>query len=223
MNKFAIALSVVLSGANTLLAQPASTPPTEEPTNRQQSLSSEQTKDQIFAKCLVIANQEQVLLPRFVKDKLTDEEVKQFAIQLEKDHQACIEKLNALSAAAGTANSANNANKVRTVSTASANKSANVDFLELQQEIATQCLKDTQEYLGQKKGTDLDRCFVALQIAKHAGMKSTLTVLQRHTTGKVQGVIKEGLEMNTKHMQGAVELMEQLAAQDASATTRASK
>lgn len=223
MNKFAIALSVVLSGANTLLAQPASTPPTEESTNRQQSLSSEQTKDQIFAKCLVIANQEQVLLSRFVKDKLTNEEVKQFAIQLEKDHQACIEKLNALSAAAGTANSANNANKVRTVSTASANKSANVDFLELHQEIATQCLKDTQEYLGQKKGTDLDRCFVALQIAKHAGMKSTLTVLQRHTTGKVQGVIKEGLAMNTQHMQGAVELMEQLAAQDASATTRASK
>lgn len=223
MNKFAIALSVVLSGANTLLAQPASTPPTEESTNRQQSLSSEQTKDQIFAKCLVIANQEQVLLSRFVKDKLTNEEVKQFAIQLEKDHQACIEKLNALSAAAGTVNSANNANKVRTVSTASANKSANVDFLELQQEIATQCLKDTQEYLGQKKGADFDRCFVALQIAKHAGMKSTLTVLQRHTTGKVQGVIKESLAMNTQHMQGAVELMEQLAAQDASATTQASK
>ncbi len=223
MNKFAIALSVVLSGANTLLAQPASTPPTEESTNRQQSLSSEQTKNQTFTKCLIIANQEQVLLSRFVKDKLTNEEVKQFAIQLEKDHQACIEKLNGLSADAGTANSANNANKVRTVSTASANKATNIDFLELQQEIATQCLKDTQEYLGQKKGTDFDRCFVALQIAKHAGMKSTLTVLQRHTTGKVQGVIKEGLESNTQHMQSAVQLMEQLAAQDASATTRASK
>ena len=218
INKIAIALSIVLSAANTLLAQPASNPPADESTNRQPSQSAEQTRDQTFAKCLLISNQEQVLLSRFVKDKLTNEEVKQFAISLEKDHQACIEKLSGLSA---TAVAANNANKVRTVSTASANKSTNVDFLELQQEIATQCLKDTQEYLGQKKGADFDRCFVALQIAKHAGMKSTLTVLQRHTTGKVQGVIKEGLEMNTQHMQGAIELMEQLAAQDASATTQA--
>jgi uncharacterized protein (DUF305 family) len=217
---FAMAAAVVLSASNSLLAQPATKPPADESTSRQQSPSAEQTKDQSFARCLIISNQEQVLLSRFVKDKLTNEDVKQFAILLEKDHQACIEKLNALSPAAGTANSAN---KVRTVSTASANKSTNVDFLELQQEIATQCLKDTQEYLGQKKGADFDRCFVALQIAKHAGMKSTLTVLQRHTTGKVQAVIKESLAMNTQHMQGAVELMEQLAAQDASATTQASK
>jgi uncharacterized protein (DUF305 family) len=212
-------MSVVLSAANSLLAQPASNPPADESTSRQQSLNAEQTKDQTFAKCLIISNQEQVLLSRYVKDKLSNEEVKQFAILLEKDHQACLEKLNGLSATSGT----NNSNKVRPVSTAAANKSTNVDFLELQQEIATQCLKDTQEYLGQKKGADFDRCFVALQIAKHAGMKSTLTVLQRHTTGKVQGVIKEGLDMNTQHMQGAVELMEQLASQDSSATTQASK
>jgi uncharacterized protein (DUF305 family) len=219
INKFAIAMSVVLSAANSLLAQPASNPPADESTSRQQSLNAEQTKDQTFAKCLIISNQEQVLLSRYVKDKLSNEEVKQFAILLEKDHQTCLEKLNGLSATSGT----NNSNKVRPVSTAAANKSTNVDFLELQQEIATQCLKDTQEYLGQKKGADFDRCFVALQIAKHAGMKSTLTVLQRHTTGKVQGVIKEGLDMNTQHMQGAVELMEQLASQDSSATTQASK
>ncbi|MFN7291435.1 MAG: DUF4142 domain-containing protein [Pirellula sp.] len=219
INKFAIAMSVVLSAANSLLAQPASNPPADESTSRQQSPNAEQTKDQTFAKCLIISNQEQVLLSRYVKDKLSNEEVKQFAILLEKDHQACLEKLNGLSAATGT----NNSIKVRPVSTATANKSTNVDFLELQQEIATQCLKDTQEYLGQKKGTDFDRCVVALQIAKHAGMKSTLTVLQRHTTGKVQGVIKEGLDMNSQHMQSAVELMEQLASQDSSVTTQAPK
>jgi uncharacterized protein (DUF305 family) len=220
INKFAMAVAVVLSGTNSLMAQPATKPPADESTSRQQSPSAEQTKDQSFARCLIISNQEQVLLSRFVKDKLTNEEVKQFAISLEKDHQACIEKLNGLLPTAG---SVNTAIKVRPVSTESANKSTNIDFLELQQEIATQCLKDTQEYLGQKKGADFDRCFVALQIAKHAGMKSTLTVLQRHTTGKVQGVIKESLAMNTQHMQGAVELMEQLAAQDASATTQTSK
>lgn len=215
-----MAVAVVLSGTNSLMAQPATKPPADESTSTQQSPSAEQTKDQSFARCLIISNQEQVLLSRFVKDKLTNEEVKQFAISLEKDHQACIEKLNGLLPTAG---SVNTAIKVRPVSTESANKSTNIDFLELQQEIATQCLKDTQEYLGQKKGADFDRCFVALQIAKHAGMKSTLTVLQRHTTGKVQGVIKESLAMNTQHMQGAVELMEQLAAQDASATTQTSK
>ena len=215
-----MAVAVVLSGTNSLMAQPATKPPADESTSRQQSPGAEQTKDQSFARCLIISNQEQVLLSRFVKDKLTNEEVKQFAISLEKDHQACIEKLNGLLPAAGAGNTAI---KVKQVSTESANKSTNIDFLELQQEIATQCLKDTQEYLGQKKGTDFDRCFVALQIAKHAGMKSTLTVLQRHTTGKVQGVIKESLVMNTQHMQGAVELMEQLSAQDASATTQNSK
>jgi hypothetical protein len=45
-------------------------------------------------------------------------------------------------------------------------------------------------------------------------MKSSLTVLDRHATGDVQGVIRKGLKMNAAHMQAAVKLMEDLAASD---------
>jgi uncharacterized protein (DUF305 family) len=163
------------------------------------------TKEQAFAKFLEIYNQEQVQLARFAKDKVSHDEVKKFVATLEKDHQSGLEKVKEISPQSETDRSA-----FRTVSTTSSN-SPNVDFLQLYQEISTQCLKDTKEMLSGKKGSEFDAHFIGMQIAKHASARSNLTVLQRHATGKLQEQIKSDLETTEKHMEAAINLMEALA------------
>ncbi len=211
INQLSIATLVVLSLGSSLVAQQPEANQPAQGANRQQQVGSSLTKDQTFAKCLAIANQEQVTLSRFASEKATNKEVKQFAATLEKAHQSCLEQLNGISP-----QSESKANAVTTNAAIAGNQSASVDFLQLHQEISTQCLKDSQDYLSKKEGAEFDKCFVGMQVAKHAGMLSTLTVLQRHASGKLQGLIKDDLEKNAKHMEAAVNLMDRLTASDTS-------
>jgi predicted outer membrane protein len=85
-----------------------------------------------------------------------------------------------------------------------------VDFLQMHQEMSDQCLKDSKEMLSKKEGTDFDAYFIGMEIAKHSMMHSSLTVLQRHTTGELQGFIKASLAKNDEHLKAATSLMEKL-------------
>lgn len=257
-------LSTLLVGSS-IFAQETQPPRTKDLTARStpaQSTGDSQSKDQIFARCLAIADHEQVLLSSFAKDRATHADVKAFAAALEKAHQTSVEQLKAFSpsstAIGATADRAKQADANRAdanradanradanradanradANRADANraagaevtetslkqvgdKSAKVDFVQLQEEISAQCLKDSKEMLNSKKGVEFDQCFVGMQIAKHASAHSTLTVLQRHSTGKLQEWIKTALEMNAQHMEAAVTLMDKLAEADSSPATR---
>jgi predicted outer membrane protein len=236
LKQLAIASFATLLVGSPLLAQEPASNPTQNPQaptkeakplpgqpakgslSRQQQADSALTKDQIFAKCLAIANQEQVTMARFAEEKATTAEVKEFAATLGKAHENCLEQLRGISPLGGTKSNASTA-----IAKSEGSNSSNVDFLQLHQEISAQCVKDSEEYLGKKEGIEFDKCFVGMQIAKHAAMLSTLTVLQRHSTGKLQGLIKDGLQENTQHMEVAVKLMEQLAADDSTKLSRSSK
>jgi predicted outer membrane protein len=172
--------------------------------------------DQTFAHCLAIANQEQVLLSRFVRGKVVNSEVQAFAAMLEKEHQASVEQLQGLApkftaienlpAIAAKPPAAAQSSVARVTNSANT-----VDFLALHQEISNQCLRDGQEMLSAKKGIEIDQCFVGMQIAKHAAAHSVLTVLQRHASSELQAWIKTDLETNAKHLQAATKLMQKLA------------
>ncbi len=99
-------------------------------------------------------------------------------------------------------------------------QSSQVDFVQLHQEISTQCLKDSKEMLSSKDGIEFDKCFVGMQVAKHASAHSTLTVLERHATGKFQELVKSQLKTNAQHMDAAVSLMEKLTDSDSSTSDR---
>jgi predicted outer membrane protein len=178
-----------------------------------------QTNEQILATCLAIANREQVQFARFAKDKLTHDDVKKFAAMLETEHQGCLEKLEGISPQVTSPRSTTATTRSNNV----AGSETPIDFLQLHQEMSDQCLKDSKEALTAKQGAQLDKCFVMMQLAKHAGMKSSLTVLQRHSQGKMQGMIEESLETTTKHMKAAEKLMEQLEDVASSTGSRASK
>lgn len=85
-----------------------------------------------------------------------------------------------------------------------------LDIIQLHREIAAQCLADTKEMLNEKEDK-FDECFVGLQIAKHASMKSKLTVLQRHASGELAQLLKQGTQTTEEHLEHAEKLIKQLA------------
>ncbi|MFN7730279.1 MAG: DUF4142 domain-containing protein [Pirellula sp.] len=218
-NHFTIATLATLLMAGSLSAQQTS--PEQPQTSSPQANPSESediplTKEQMFAKCLAIANQEEVWLAKFAKEHTSSEQVKALATTLEKSHQACLDELKAIATKAAAARKETNP----TVAVANINTHA-MDFLKLHQEMSDQCLKDSKEMLSKKKDSDFDACFVGMQIAKHGMMHSSLTVLQKHTTGELQGFIKASLVKNDEHMQAATKLMDQLSDTAAARTARA--
>jgi predicted outer membrane protein len=171
--------------------------------------------------------------------------VREFATMLAKDHQNNLEQLKSAWSQSATTDNSNNPRGTTTGAanprgtgaertsprgssadtaspdyTQTSNKASQVDFVQLHQEIATQCLKDSKEMLSSKDGAEFDKCFVGMQVAKHAGAISKLTVLQRHATGKTQELISSELKSNTKHMEAAVSLMKKLADKDSSKSNR---
>ncbi len=163
-------------------------------------------KNDAFAKCLAITNQEQVTLARFAKEKASSEEVKAFAATLESAHQSCLNELKGITTKA----EATNKNARLTNSSNSTSNPSSIDFLQIHQEISEQCLKDGKEMLSEKQGVEFDQCFVGMQVAKHALMHSSLTVLQRHTSGELQSFVKDSLAKNDEHLQASISLMEQI-------------
>lgn len=86
-----------------------------------------------------------------------------------------------------------------------------IDFLQLHKELAQQCLDDTQQMLSEKKENEFDECFIGLQIAKHAAMKSKLEVLQRHASGELRDLLAQGQKTTESHLEHAQTIMKDLA------------
>lgn len=100
------------------------------------------------------------------------------------------------------------------------NHTDHTSMLQLHREFAQQCLNDTKQNLGKKEGAEFDECFMGLQIAKHAGMKAKLTVIERHVSGDLKQVVSEGLKTTEKHLQKAEEIMKQLNHDSSTASTK---
>ncbi len=83
-------------------------------------------------------------------------------------------------------------------------------MLNLHREIAQQCLSQAKEGMSKKDSAEFDKCFIGHQIAKHEGMKATLTVFERHATGDLRQIIADGLQTTEKHLKKAEDLMKQL-------------
>lgn len=86
-----------------------------------------------------------------------------------------------------------------------------MDIVQLHREIAAQCLADSKKDLSEKDKDEFDACFVGHQITMHGAMASKLAVLQRHASGELADVIKEGRETTLEHKEHAEKLVKQLA------------
>jgi predicted outer membrane protein len=208
------------------------------------------TNDQLAA-CLVIENQEEIQIAQFAKDKASDKAVKEFALMLADQHKQLLDAINkaapqvaqmsvlrteysankpALPTQSPTSQNQPNAtspnqqpNQPATAQRQAQPGGGSVDIVQLHREIADQCLSDAKAKLGQEKDAEFDKCFVGMQIAKHAAMQSKLTVIQRHATGELKNVIADGLEKTKQHLKVAEDLMEKIKDRDSSDSKKKSE
>lgn len=191
---------------------------------------------QHLATCIALDNQEEIILSKFAQDKAENKEVSSFAKMMVEDHQAFLKKLSKWAPDAsregyisdsskdqtggrsGTnannnnaQNRSNNQAGVGTQAQGPTNGSpAGVDMMQLQREIAQQCIVDSKEKLQNKKGADFDKCYVGMQIAKHAAMHTKLTVMLRHTSADMQQLVSEAIQTTDHHLKAAESLMEKI-------------
>lgn len=92
----------------------------------------------------------------------------------------------------------------------SVNSEHGLDLVEVQHELASQCLKDTKEMLSEKSGSDFDKAYIGLQIVKHGEMLSKLTVFKKHVDGELESVIGSASETVRKHLKEAKHVMGEL-------------
>jgi predicted outer membrane protein len=81
----------------------------------------------------------------------------------------------------------------------------------LQREVAQQCLSDAQAKLSKEDGEEFDKCYMGMQIAMHAGMKSKLAVFSRHASGELKQLIDQGMQTTSAHLEQAESIMKELA------------
>jgi predicted outer membrane protein len=172
-----------------------------------------------------------VAIAKFAGDKSKNDDVRKFAKMLVSDHADFLKKLQQFApeatrdgfleqANAGNPNgAANNANAARpNAKSQTAAKppldgapQAGIDMLGLHRELAEQCLADSKAMLSKKDSDEFDECFVGFQIAKHAAMKTKLTVFERHASGELRDLFAAALKTTSDHLDHAEKLMKKLA------------
>jgi predicted outer membrane protein len=203
-----LTLATILSAGTVSAQQVAQEPSQSKVSQSDQSklVDPRLSKEHILAKCLEITNHEVLAIATLAKEKSTNEEVKALAMTFEKSHKDFLEKLKAIEVKITASKKSAQSNSA----VASRHSADEVDFLAMHQEMSDQCLKDTKEMLSKKVGKDFDSWFLGVQIAKHGMMHSSFSVLQRHTSGELQELIKSSLVKNEEHMKAAISLMERL-------------
>lgn len=243
----AIALGAVVLSAGVAAAQQADTGP-----NRRQPAGERQAgerdvsrrgdsandQDRMFATCLAIDNTAEIQVAEFAAQRLQDEQAKQFAQQMVRDHRAFLEKLNKFGAEAITLRAASVAPaevsvragrdgqadvKVqadnpageerrgeRREARAGRREGDHVDFVAIKQEIAEQCVLTAQEELAAKPANEVDRCFMAAQVFGHQHMLDALKVLQRHASPQLKETLAEASQSTEQHLLHAKTILKSL-------------
>jgi putative membrane protein len=141
-----------------------------------------------FAACLLDKNKGEVELGKLAAERATNEEVKDFAQRMIKDHGQQVEKLQKF---VGSDEPSGRRAKIA-------------------KEIEERCLASLKKELNNKSGHDFDVCFVGSQIFGHMKMAAELEVVSDYATGELREIIKDAQPTVDKHLSHAKKLMEQL-------------
>ena len=229
-------LCTTVSAQETKPSQGSKLQPTSVVQGANKTASPGRVSQEQLAACFALDNQEQIILAKFAQEKTKNKDVTQFVKMIAEEHQACLKKLSKFAPEASkegylVATQVEQSLPREGSPLAAASPSVKtgdvtapgVDMVQLQRELAQQCIIDSQKYLSTKDGEEFDKCFVGMQIAKHASMRTKLTVSHRHTSDQLQQIVLDGIQVTEKHMKAAEDLMAKLADANSDSVAETSK
>ncbi len=147
-----------------------------------------------IAACLLDHNKAEVELSKMAVDHAKNDQVKQFAEQMVKDHTKMVEKLQQFVGSHET----------------------NDRRSQIDRKINERCAESMRKELEGKTGHEFDAAYVGSQIGGHMQMLAAVEVLSDETTGDLQSMVKEAKPVVEKHLKQAKDLMEKSDARQAS-------
>jgi predicted outer membrane protein len=188
--------------------------------------------DHHVAQCLILGNQNEIAAAKIAQKKGNNEEVKNFADTMVKDHDKFIAELEKFaghnyrhrdSGGSAAAPERVGAGERRTGTENAAPRSPEgkdakdgkdgehhehlAKFMRIHEELADQCRASVQRELDSKQGKAFDECYMGMQIAAHMKMVDELTVLQRHVTPNFKSILERGRETAQHHLDNAKQVM----------------
>jgi len=83
------------------------------------------------------------------------------------------------------------------------------DWSTIHEQMAQQCLASAKQELGRHQGTELDHCYMGMQLGAHMKMQDELKVLREHVSGDLRQQIDKSLEGVQGHLKEARQIVEQ--------------
>jgi putative membrane protein len=154
--------------------------------------------DHYLANCLLIHNQGEIEINQFAEGRSQNEEVKQFAQHMIRDHQQLAQKLER----AAESNRDENQNPALA-------KLAAID-----RQISEKCGQMTRAKLEEAPQGEFDKCFVGSQVGAHMHMLAALEVISQQADGELQQVAQDAQQTVKQHLEHAEKLMKQLDSDD---------
>ena len=204
------------------------------------------TTDHLLATSVALGNHGEIAVSEIARTKSENDDVKKFAEMMIKEHHAFLEKLHKfapdatkagfLDGAVKEARTKGDKKRADIVQTAAEDKNNDAvksdeavktadhkshhgfNHMQLERELAAQCLASAKQALDEKSGAEFDQCYIGHQLAMHGFMKDKLIVLQRHVSPELASILAEGQKTTEEHLEKAEELMKGLASHSTTRT-----
>jgi predicted outer membrane protein len=169
-----------------------------------------------IASCLILANLKEQELSKFVKDKIDNDEVEDFAKKMAKEHRKFVSDLEEFAPEAAKVKlSEDEDDDNDSKSSHYAKKGGKGDkfdrkLITLQRRAAENCLKMVKEEMKDKDDDELAKAYVGQQISAHIGMLAQLEAAERSASRELKDVIKDAKSKTEDHLDEAKDLMKEL-------------
>jgi predicted outer membrane protein len=236
--KMKLALAVTLAAALAATANAQATATPQQPGVAGQPYASAQAGagnlDQAIAACLYLGNQEEIAISQFAVDRTQDQKVRQFAEMMVRDHRQNNEKLLRVYPQLANWNlqltgSWNNQGQGQTSGQPAAGQpgavqgqarpgqggDANSQILAFQRRMAEECLKLTQQELGQHTGAEFDQEYLGQQYGMHVATLAKLRASEEFASGQLKQFIQETRPVIESHFTKVKEIKKSVMEQGA--------
>lgn len=213
----------------------------ERPTQRDEKSNASSTQaDAEIAAVQLAEHRNEVELAKFAQQKSQNEQVRQFAAKMIKDHGEAVTKLEKIAGrlAGDQRDSADpsrgkDAPQRGVLPTDDPPSKANVqvqagregvqvevggkaghaalNWVTIHQQMAARCLASAKRELASKEGAEFDRCYIGMQVFAHQKMIDSDQVFANYVSGEHRETVEECMKTAQEHLREAKSIMETLA------------
>jgi predicted outer membrane protein len=160
--------------------------------------------DSQLAGCLIVDNQGEIALGQLAEQKTKNNEVKQFAQMMVKDHTDFMQKLEKFAGEQKHSNAAQLNPAVQNVDSATQPMGSQpLNLASLKQQIGQKCLEMTQQELGKYDGVQFDKWYVGQQIGAHMQVLAELEVFRNQASPELASLLDKGIQTTKTHLEHA--------------------